>query len=85
MRSYEELRSEYFSALTKKSIKKSFNNKYDSHMNCKMSKLNWQGMLAGPNMGKYCLGTTDQISEIAVGDIIKHFKYYNCSPLEVST
>ena len=54
-------------------------------MKCKMSKLNWQGMLAGPNMEKYCLGTTNQISEVAVGDIIKHFKYYNCSPLEVST
>ena len=68
------------SALTKKSIKKSFNNKYYSHMKCKMSELNWQGMLAGPNMG-----TTNRISEVAVGNIIKHFKYYNCSPLEVST
>ena len=74
------------SALTKKSIKKSFiYNKYYSHMKCKMSKLNWQGMLAGPNMGNYCLGTTNRISEVAVGNIIKHFKYYNCSPLEVST
>ena len=39
-------------------------------MKCKMSKLNWQGMLAGLNMGKYCLGTTNRISEVAVVDII---------------
>ena len=37
-------------------------------MKCKMSRLNWQGMLAGPNMEKYCPGTTNQISDLAVGD-----------------
>ena len=67
--SYEELRSEYFSALTKQSVNKSFII-WQAHETQNVCGLTWQRKINRSEYGKILAGKNQPISELGVQDAV---------------